>query len=142
MPNDEREWSDFHGRIRHEEVHADFQIQRPKNRANGWDDRSPQRNGADAVKLLINGRFAKSKTTEWRDVVDPATQEVLAVVPFATDAEIEAAVASAKQAFKTWCFTPLAVRARIMLKLQALVREHMSNDGTLSGGVNTTISLK
>jgi malonate-semialdehyde dehydrogenase (acetylating)/methylmalonate-semialdehyde dehydrogenase len=35
-------------------------------------------------------------------VINPATQEVLAQVPFATDAEIDAAIASAKTAFKTW----------------------------------------
>ncbi len=87
---------------------------------------SLQRSVVQTVKLLINGRFVDSKTTEWHDVVNPATQEMLAAVPFATDAEIEAAVASAKEAFKTWRFTPLAARARIMLKLQALVREHMS----------------
>ena len=81
---------------------------------------------AATVKLLINGQFVESKTTEWHDVVNPATQEVLAQVPFATDAELNAAVASAKEAFKTWKKTPLAARARIMLKLQALVRENMS----------------
>ena len=53
------------------------------------------------VKLLINGQFVESTTTQWRDVVNPATQEVLARVPFATPAEIDAAVASAKEAFKT-----------------------------------------
>ena len=36
------------------------------------------------VKLLIGGKFVESKTTEWRDIVNPATQEVLAKVPFAT----------------------------------------------------------
>ena len=36
------------------------------------------------VKLLIGGKFVDSKTTEWRDIVNPATQEVLARVPFAT----------------------------------------------------------
>ena len=84
---------------------------------------------ADAVpgvKLLIDGQFVDSATHEWHDVVNPATQAVLARVPFATDAEIDAAVASASKAFKTWRNTPLAARARIMLKLQALVREHMS----------------
>ena len=81
---------------------------------------------ASTVKMLLDGRFVESQTSEWRDVVNPATQEVLAQVPFATDAEIEAAVASAKAAFKTWKNTPIAARARIMLKLQALVRENMS----------------
>jgi malonate-semialdehyde dehydrogenase (acetylating)/methylmalonate-semialdehyde dehydrogenase len=82
------------------------------------------------VKLLINGKFVDSTTTEWQDVINPATQEVLAQVPFATDAEIQAAIASAKSAFKTWKNTPLAARARIMLKLQALVRENMSRIAT------------
>ncbi|WP_225784887.1 CoA-acylating methylmalonate-semialdehyde dehydrogenase [Xenophilus sp. Marseille-Q4582] len=77
------------------------------------------------VKLLIGGEFVESKTTEWRDVVNPATQEVLARVPFATPAEVDAAVASAQQAFKTWKKTPIGARARIFLKLQQLIREHM-----------------
>lgn len=79
-----------------------------------------------AVKLLINGEFVDSKSTEWRDIVNPATQEVLARVPFATVDEVDAAVAAAKAAFKTWKNTSLAARARIMLKLQALIRENMS----------------
>jgi len=78
------------------------------------------------VKMLLNGQFVESQTDEWHDVVNPATQELLAQVPFVTDAEINAAVASAKEAFRTWKNTPIAARARIMLKLQALVREHMS----------------
>lgn len=31
------------------------------------------------VKLLINGEFVESSTREWRDIVNPATQEVLAL---------------------------------------------------------------
>ncbi len=80
---------------------------------------------ASTVKLLIDGRFVESTTSEWQDVVNPATQEKVARVPFATDAELEAAIASAKKAFKGWRNTPIGARARIMLKLQALVREHM-----------------
>ena len=78
------------------------------------------------VKLLIGGKFIESKTTEWRDVVNPATQEVLAKVPFATPAEVDAAVASAKDAFKTWKKTPIGARARIFLKYQQLIRENMA----------------
>jgi malonate-semialdehyde dehydrogenase (acetylating)/methylmalonate-semialdehyde dehydrogenase len=77
------------------------------------------------VKLLIDGQFVESKSGEWRDVINPATQEVLARVPFATQAEVDAAVASAKQAFKTWKKTPLGARSRVFLKLQQLIRENM-----------------
>ena len=78
-----------------------------------------------SVKLLIGGRFVDSATTEWRDVINPATQEVLAQVPFATDDEIALAVQSAKEAFKTWRKTSIGTRARIFLKYQQLIRENM-----------------
>ncbi|MDF3936366.1 CoA-acylating methylmalonate-semialdehyde dehydrogenase [Pseudomonas citronellolis] len=77
------------------------------------------------VKLFIDGQPVESTTREWRDVVNPATQEVLARVPFATAEEIERAVASAKAAFKTWKKTPIGARARIFLKYQQLIRENM-----------------
>lgn len=80
---------------------------------------------APTVKLLINGEFVESKATQWRDVVNPATQAVLARVPFATAEELDAAVASARDAFKTWRKTPIGVRARIFLKYQQLIRENM-----------------
>jgi len=88
---------------------------------------APRSASPATVKLLINGRFVESKSTEWRDVINPATQQVLARVPFATDEEMAEAIAAAKEAFKTWKNTPLAARARVMLKLQALVRENMSS---------------
>ncbi len=81
---------------------------------------------APTVKLLIGGKFIESKTTEWRDVVNPATQEVLARVPFATPEEIEAAIASGNEAFKTWKKTAIGARARIFLKYQQLIRENMA----------------
>jgi malonate-semialdehyde dehydrogenase (acetylating)/methylmalonate-semialdehyde dehydrogenase len=77
------------------------------------------------VKLLIDGVFVESRSTQWRDVVNPATQAVLARVPFATADEVNAAVAAAAQAFKTWRKTPIGARARIFLKYQQLIREHM-----------------
>ncbi len=93
------------------------------------------------AKMLLDGKFIESRTGEWHDVINPATQEVLAQVPFATDEELNAAVASAKKAFTTWKNTPLAARARIMLKLQALVREHMGRIAqTLSAEQGKTLA--
>ncbi|WP_462381902.1 CoA-acylating methylmalonate-semialdehyde dehydrogenase [Pseudomonas sp. Marseille-QA0892] len=77
------------------------------------------------VKLLINGEFVESQTTEWRDVINPATQEVLARVPFATSDEVNRAVAGAAEAFKTWRKTPIGARSRVFLKYQQLIRENM-----------------
>ena len=78
------------------------------------------------VKLLIDGRMVESRTTQWRNVVNPATQAVLARVPFATREEVEAAVSSAHKAFQTWRKTPIGARARIFLKYQQLIRDNMS----------------
>lgn len=76
------------------------------------------------VKLLIDGEAVESQTHEWHDIINPATQQVLAQVPFATSGEVEAAVAAAHRAFPAWRETPIGARMRIMLRLQALIREH------------------
>jgi len=76
------------------------------------------------IPLFIDGQPVHSESAEWRDVINPATQEVVARVPFATVDEVNRAVASAKEAFKSWRKVSLAQRMRIMLKFQALVREH------------------
>ena len=77
------------------------------------------------VKQLINGQFVDSNTSEWIDITDPATQQVIAKVPQTTDDEINQAVAAAQTAFQTWRKTPITTRARIFLKYQALIRDHM-----------------
>ena len=74
---------------------------------------------------LIGGKRVASTSAQWRDNVNPATQEVIARVPLATAAEVDAAVASAREAFKTWRKTPIGQRARIFLKYQQLIRENM-----------------
>lgn len=76
------------------------------------------------VKLLIGGEAVESQSSEWQDVVNPATQQVLARVPFATATEVDAAVAAAQQTFADWRQTPIGTRMRVMLRFQALVREH------------------
>ena len=81
----------------------------------------PQASNVPTVKLLINGKFVESKTQVWKDVVNPATQEVLARVPFATKEELDAAIAGAAEAFKTWKNPAIGARARVMLKLQELI---------------------
>src|SRR3546814_16044829 len=66
------------------------------------------------VPLLIGGELVQSKTTDWRDVINPATQEVVAKVPFATKEELALAVSNAKEAFQTWRNTSQAARPSVM----------------------------
>ncbi|ROM72199.1 methylmalonate-semialdehyde dehydrogenase (acylating) [Pseudomonas brassicacearum] len=85
---------------------------------------TPSDTTLQTVKLLIDGEWIESQSSEWHDIVNPATQQVLAKVPFATASEVDAAIAAAQRAFQTWKLTPIGARMRIMLKLQALIREH------------------
>ncbi|MDH3883820.1 MAG: aldehyde dehydrogenase family protein, partial [Desulfobacterales bacterium] len=77
------------------------------------------------VKMLINGQFIDSTTSHWEEVTNPATQEVLAEVPFSTAEEIDTAVAAATEAFKTWKNTPISTRARLFFRFQELIRKNM-----------------
>lgn len=77
------------------------------------------------IPHLIGGKLVQSTTREWRDVINPATQEVIAQVPFATPEELDMAVADAKQAYATWRNTSQSVRTRVMLNLQKLVRDNI-----------------
>ena len=86
-----------------------------------------QRTGFTTAKLLINGEFVESKTSHWQDIVNPATQEVLGQVPFATTEEVNAAIAAAQNAFASWRQTPIQTRMRIMLKLQDLIRTNLKS---------------
>ena len=82
-------------------------------------------NDVPRIPLLINGQLVPSRSEQWRDIVNPATQQLLARVPLATVDEVDAAVAAARAAFKTWRKTPIGARARIFLKYQQLIRENM-----------------
>ncbi|WP_343607910.1 CoA-acylating methylmalonate-semialdehyde dehydrogenase [Roseateles sp.] len=85
------------------------------------------RDDVPRIPLLINGEFVQSRSAEWRDVINPATQQRLARVPMATPDEVQAAIAAAREAFKTWRKTPIGARARIFLKYQQLIRDHLKS---------------
>ncbi|KAJ3375243.1 Methylmalonate-semialdehyde dehydrogenase [acylating] mitochondrial [Allomyces arbusculus] len=74
------------------------------------------------VKSIINGEVFESSTNVWHKVVDPATQEVVCLVPESTKDEMEAAAKSAAETFKTWSKSTVLTRQKVMLDLQALIR--------------------
>lgn len=84
---------------------------------------SPQ-TAVPCIPHFIDGKPYQSRSTQWLDVTNPATQEVVAQVPLATPEEVELAVASAVRAFQSWRNTSLGARMRVMLRLQQLIREH------------------
>ncbi|BFM07542.1 CoA-acylating methylmalonate-semialdehyde dehydrogenase [Halioxenophilus aromaticivorans] len=85
----------------------------------------------ETLPLFIGGEWVKSTATETLEVTDPATQKVLTKAPFATEAEVNAAVASARETFQSWKDVPVPTRARIMLKYQDLLKEHQDELATI-----------
>ncbi|MFC6671274.1 CoA-acylating methylmalonate-semialdehyde dehydrogenase [Marinobacterium aestuariivivens] len=80
--------------------------------------------GIREIPLFIDGQAVRSESSNWHEVRNPATQQVVARVPFATRDEVDRAVASAKAAFAGWRRVPLVQRMRIMLKFQELIRQN------------------
>jgi aminobutyraldehyde dehydrogenase len=68
------------------------------------------------VKLLIGGELVAGEGPA-EQVLNPATGEVLAQVPEASLAQVQAAVAAAERAFPAWSRTPPKERATVLLKL-------------------------
>jgi acyl-CoA reductase-like NAD-dependent aldehyde dehydrogenase len=63
-------------------------------------------------KLLIGGKLVAGAST--MDVINPATEEVLAKCPRADVAQLNEAVAAAKAAFPAWSRTPIAERKKAL----------------------------
>ena len=78
------------------------------------------------LKLFIDGRFVASAAAGIA-VTDPATQEVLCEVPFASADEVDRAVQGAKRTFEHWRETPAPERARLMFAYQELLKKHQDD---------------
>lgn len=69
------------------------------------------------LKHFINGEYVASKANDYFDLVSPVTGEVYAQSPNATEAEVDAAYAAAKEAFKIWGRSTPSMRQKALLKL-------------------------
>ena len=66
-------------------------------------------------KLLIDGKLVAGDAM--MDVINPATEEVLATCPRGSERQLNEAVAAAKAAFKTWRKVPMEDRRALLMKL-------------------------
>ena len=75
------------------------------------------------IDHLINGKAVAGK--DYFETVNPATQDVLAEVASGGAAEVDAAVAAAKEAFPKWANMPATERAKLVRKLGDLIAKHV-----------------
>jgi malonate-semialdehyde dehydrogenase (acetylating)/methylmalonate-semialdehyde dehydrogenase len=78
-----------------------------------------------SVKNFIDGKAVESTSTEWIDLKNPATNELLCKVPKSTPQEMQAAVDAAKKAFKTWSKSSILSRQQVMFRYQHLIRQNI-----------------
>ncbi|MDH3387050.1 MAG: aldehyde dehydrogenase family protein [Gammaproteobacteria bacterium] len=64
--------------------------------------------------ILLNGEYRRSEATESRDVIDPATENVIAEIAETSAAEIDAAVDAGHAAQKIWWRKSALERSEIM----------------------------
>ncbi|MEO8544424.1 MAG: 5-carboxymethyl-2-hydroxymuconate semialdehyde dehydrogenase [Burkholderiaceae bacterium] len=75
------------------------------------------------IEHLIGGKSVTGSS--YFESVNPATQEVLAEVASGGEAEVNAAVAAAKDAFPKWAALAATERARLVRKLGDLIAAHV-----------------
>ena len=76
------------------------------------------------LKFYINGNWVESESDLIYEDVNPATGEVIAEFPSATDSEIEAAIDAAQGAVAKWREVPLRDKARYLFDLRGKFEEH------------------
>ena len=76
------------------------------------------------ITHYINGALWQGSPANAGDVFNPATGELVAKVDFASNAEVDAAVAAAKTAFVGWSQTSLTKRVEILFKFRELLNQN------------------
>ena len=88
-------------------------------------------------KLLnyVNGAWQASAATEYLEVTNPATAEILAEVPLSPGSDVDRVVAAAAAAFPAWRRTPPPDRIQYLFKLKQLLEENFDD-------ISRTITLE
>src|SRR3954470_24503545 len=74
-------------------------------------------------KLYIDGEWVDPAGPETIDVVNASTEEVMGRIPQGTPADVDAAVAAARDAFEGWSTTPVQERAAMCAAISAKLQD-------------------
>ena len=78
----------------------------------------------ETVSYYINGAWEKPEGGDLHPVVNPASGQVLAQVPYATESQVDRAVRAAHDAFLTWREVPVVDRVQVLYRYKALLEQH------------------
>ena len=77
------------------------------------------------LENYVNGAWQRAAASEYTDVINPATGDLLARTPLASSADVDAAVQAAAAAFPAWRRTPPGERIQYLFKLKNLLDENI-----------------
>src|ERR1041385_7762006 len=79
------------------------------------------------VPHYVNGQWEESASSEWQEILNPATGEILARVPLADTREVTRAIEAAAEAYPAWRRTPPEDRIQPLFKLKQLLETHIDD---------------
>ena len=82
---------------------------------------------SDKRKFYINGKWVLPKSDKSIKVINPATEDVCAEISLGLKEDVNDAVLSAKEAFKTWAFSSKKERLEPLEKLYELYKKRWSD---------------
>lgn len=77
------------------------------------------------IKFFMDNRFVESETSDYMDVFNPSTGEVIAQAPCCTDREVERVIASSRAAYKKWSATPVKERVQVLYRVRELIDKNL-----------------
>lgn len=77
------------------------------------------------IENFIGGAFQPTRSGNLIDNINPATGEVIGIVPDSNEKDVSEAVNAAKNAFPKWSITPVEERFRILNRIATLIDEHL-----------------
>jgi malonate-semialdehyde dehydrogenase (acetylating)/methylmalonate-semialdehyde dehydrogenase len=76
------------------------------------------------LSYYIDGNWVQSMSENVRPVYDPGNGEEIALVPYATRDEVDAAVEAASRAFDRWSRLPITERVRYLFRIKEALERH------------------
>ena len=74
----------------------------------------------DTLSLYIDGEFQSGEGRKTKEVLNPATGEVVGTLPHATQKDLDRALVAAQRAFETWKHSSPMERSAILRKVGQL----------------------
>ncbi|MDR8391070.1 CoA-acylating methylmalonate-semialdehyde dehydrogenase [Aliifodinibius sp. S!AR15-10] len=77
--------------------------------------------------LLTGGKWITPKTTDFEEVYNPSSAQIIAYTPICGAKEVEEAVEAARTAFKHWSQMPPSKRSDILFRYRKLLKENFDD---------------